>query len=370
MPSIQKRPNGSWRARYEDPRTGRERSMHFPTKQAAVDFLADQRVRMRDGTWIDPAAGRRTFRDYAVGWLEAQVHLRDSSVSQKRNILDLHLLPAFGDELLVRIQRSAIQAWVTKQGQSLSASYVESHYVLLRQILKAAVEDHALGSSPCWKINLPAEDKGRVRIPTTGEVAAVLASAPAHAQALIELGASTGVRISEACGLTVDRIDFLRRTVTIDRQLVGITRTGQPRFGPPKTKASHRTIPVPESLTETLAGHLSRWPSTDLLFHNAHSRPWSRGSLSDEWRRWRGTKGWMTWRDLRHYYASALIHALQSVKVVQERLGHASASTTWDTYAHLWPSDDDTTRTVVEGLSSELRRTADGLVAQRSRSQA
>jgi integrase len=36
------------------------------------------------------------------------------------------------------------------------------------------------------------------------------------------------------------------------------------------------------------------------------------------------------------------------VKVVQERLGHASATETLDTYSHLWPSSDERTRTVVE----------------------
>jgi integrase-like protein len=41
-------------------------------------------------------------------------------------------------------------------------------------------------------------------------------------------------------------------------------------------------------------------------------------------------------RDLRHYYASMLIASRANVKVVQARLGHASAKTTLDTYSHLW----------------------------------
>lgn len=56
--------------------------------------------------------------------------------------------------------------------------------------------------------------------------------------------------------------------------------------------------------------------------------------------------------DLRHHYASILIDGGESVKVVQERLGHASATETetetLDTYSHLWPSSDERTRTVVE----------------------
>ena len=53
---------------------------------------------------------------------------------------------------------------------------------------------------------------------------------------------------------------------------------------------------------------------------------------------------WATPHDLRHYYASLLIRSGASVKVVQSRLGHASAKTTLDTYGHLFPDEEDRTR--------------------------
>ena len=52
--------------------------------------------------------------------------------------------------------------------------------------------------------------------------------------------------------------------------------------------------------------------------------------------------------DLRHFYASLLIRHGESIKVVQARLGHATAAETLDTYSHLWPDSDDTTRTAVD----------------------
>jgi integrase len=52
---------------------------------------------------------------------------------------------------------------------------------------------------------------------------------------------------------------------------------------------------------------------------------------------------------LRHYYASLLIRHGESVKTVQRRLGHATASETLDTYSHLWPDSDDRTREAVDG---------------------
>ena len=61
---------------------------------------------------------------------------------------------------------------------------------------------------------------------------------------------------------------------------------------------------------------------------------------------------------LRHYYASLLIRHVESVKTVQARLGHASATETLDTYSHLWPDSDDRTR---EAIDSVLGPAADSL---------
>jgi integrase len=57
---------------------------------------------------------------------------------------------------------------------------------------------------------------------------------------------------------------------------------------------------------------------------------------------------------LRHFYASTLIAGGCSVKEVQERLGHASASMTLDVYSHLWPSDEDRTRNVTDAALASL----------------
>ena len=54
--------------------------------------------------------------------------------------------------------------------------------------------------------------------------------------------------------------------------------------------------------------------------------------------------------DLRHFYASLLIRHGESVKVVQDRLGHASAMETLDTYGHLWPDSEDRTRAAVDAV--------------------
>lgn len=58
--------------------------------------------------------------------------------------------------------------------------------------------------------------------------------------------------------------------------------------------------------------------------------------------------------DLRHHYASLLLANSESVKTVQARLGHASATETLDTYSHLWPDSDDRTRDAVDKARARL----------------
>ena len=54
-----------------------------------------------------------------------------------------------------------------------------------------------------------------------------------------------------------------------------------------------------------------------------------------------------TFHDLRHYLASLLIASGADIKTVQARMRHASATTTLDTYGHLWPDADESTRTAI-----------------------
>ena len=56
------------------------------------------------------------------------------------------------------------------------------------------------------------------------------------------------------------------------------------------------------------------------------------------------------YHDLRHYFASLPIADGADVKTVQARLRHASAKTTLDTYGHIWPNRDESTRAAVDAV--------------------
>lgn len=356
MASIKKRPNGKYRARYRDPE-GKEHARHFDRRKDAETWISRQVVKVTDGTWVDPEQGRRTFKEYATEWQTAQVHHR-ASTQQITGYRLATLIDQFGERPIAAITRTEVQAWV--KSLTVAPSSVEALYRLLAQVMLAAVHDQKITSSPCNRVNLPSRDGERITIPSPEEVAAIVGSASARGRATVVLAAGSGLRVSEMLGLTVDRVDWLRGVITVDRQLVGI-KAGRPVFGPPKTKASVRQVPVPLELVGALAAHLAEFPSDGLLFTTSTGAPWRRGAHWEEWKRW-STKAGVSVRlhDLRHFYASSLIAAGQSVKVVQDRLGHASAATTLDVYGHLWGDDEDRTREAVAGALGTVLRTARG----------
>jgi len=350
--SIGKRPDGRWRARYRDD-TGKEHARHFARKVDAQRWIDETTAAVVTGTYVDPNAGRQTFREYAEHWRSIQVH-RPSTVAYTETMLRRHAYPALGDTPLSKLQPSQIQAWVKAMSTSLQPSTVGVVHGIVSGILRAAARDRRIVGNPCEGTKLPKAQRVQVTPLAMSEVVALTEAMPSRYKALVSLAAGTGMRQGECLGLTVDRVDFLRRELRVDRQLV-TPQKGVPTFGPPKTAASVRTIPLPRMAVESLAAHLQQYPAGDLVFTAEDGQPIRRPAFSRAWRPACNRAGLpkdRTFHDLRHFYASLLIRHGESIKTVQARLGHASAAETLDTYSHLWPDSDDRTRTAVDAAFS------------------
>ena len=129
---------------------------------------------------------------------------------------------------------------------------------------------------------------------------------------------------------------------------------------PPKSHSSIRTVPLPDTVATASRKHLARWPAAgerDLLVRTVTCRPlWPRTFHSRIWRTATDTAGLpgVPFYQLRHFYASALISAGESVKTVQAALGHCSAVDTLQIYVGLWPNNDQRTRAAMGLLQGWL----------------
>jgi integrase len=113
---------------------------------------------------------------------------------------------------------------------------------------------------------------------------------------------------------------------------------------------------VADTLLEAISVQVSRWPSRWVLTGDDGEQLRPR-QVQAEMARVRsqveGLPEGFRYHDLRHYFASLLIASGADVKVVQHRVRHRSAKTTLDTYGHLWPDTEESTRTAVERVLSE-----------------
>jgi len=360
MASISRYEGGRWRARYRTP-DGKSRSRVFDRKLDAQRWLAEVEHRKLSGGYVDPSAGKITFRSYAVDWAARQVW-RASTASATAVAL-ARAYPVIGDRPIASLRTSDLQALVRKLTDDKKApATVRATYRAVSAVLRAAVADRVLASSPAVGVRLPKIDRPKVQPLEVDQVHALAAGMPKRAAAAVTFAAGSGLRMGEVLGLTVDRVDFLRRTVTVDRQLVTPAGSGVPTFGPPKTAASVRTVPLAQVTLDGLAAHLARWPAgpAGLVFTSPERKPWRRqkfGGLVRVARAKAKLPESVTFHDLRHHFASVLIADGCSIKAVQEALGHANASETLDTYSHLWPADEDRIREAIEAAHGTPRVT-------------
>lgn len=145
-------------------------------------------------------------------------------------------------------------------------------------------------------------------------------------------------------------VDFLRRTVRIDTQIP----PGERVRSAPKTPTSKRTLPLPQVVGEALAEHLAVFPpgADESLFTTSTGALWSHayyGTIVFQVaRKAAGLPVGTTTHDLRHHFASVLLHAGESVVAVAERLGHENATLVLTTYGHLMPNSEERTRKAVD----------------------
>ena len=355
MASIEKRKRGgkvAYRVSYRDPE-GRQRSQSFTRRVDADAFRASVELDLRRGAYVNPEAGRRLFGDYAEEWRRARVH-RPTTAAQVETHLRRQILPAFGARPIGSIRPTQVQAWVKGLGESLAPGTVTVVYRYLASMFRAAVADGLIVASPCRGVVLPKRERPRVAPLGTDQVHALVAATPSRYRAAVVLAAGTGLRQGEVFGLTVANVDFPRRRLEVVQQLVTVQGRA-PFLGPPKTDASYRSVPLPDVVLHALVAHLADYPAgrDDLVFTNDRSEPINRTRFSDVWRRVvadAAVPAGTGFHALRHYYASLLIRHGESVKVVQSRLGHASAAETLDTYSHLWPDSEDRTRQAIDAV--------------------
>lgn len=351
---VTKLPSGNYRARYQDAE-GQTRSGTFQTAREAGAWRTEQMASVQQGTHVNPS-DKTTVLEYAQQWAAARPH-RELSVVQSRTYLNHIEAAPIGSRPIRLVKTSEVQAWVKYLSDKLGPQTVRNVYTFLKGVFASAVEDRLIAFTPCTKrILLPRIEKEQI-VPLTIEQVELLASKlPERYRMMVILQAALGLRISELLALQVKDVDFLRRTVRVERQLAKDGR----RFVPVKTPESERTIPLAQDVSLRLSAHIQQFPpNTDgVIFTTMRTgnpvrynvyQP-SIFSPAAKVAELEGT----TTHDLRHHFASVLLARGVPVNVVARYMGHADATLVISTYGHLMPDAEDVTRKALDGAWSTV----------------
>ena len=158
----------------------------------------------------------------------------------------------------------------------------------------------------------------------------------------------SGLRLGEALALTWQDIDFSTNTIHITKSVY--VNKGVSYISSTKTKAGTRRIIINKKLSQELQywqqqqKHLlEQFTSDSMSLQVFQSSPImiTKNSIEKQYKKILerdATLKKIRIHDFRHSHASLLINQGEDYLVVKERLGHASITTTIDTYSHLYPS--------------------------------
>ena len=326
----------------------------FETKGQARVRLTEILGRIQTGTYCEPSA--TTFADFADSWLAGRVSIEADTGSSYGSYLNRRIKPALGPLKLKEIRCDTIQRFVAglcrPEGQSaraLSANTIKKIVSLLGTIFKGACRSNLIRFNPAEDIERPKVIKTKVQPADKADARAIFQTADMKIRVMLIIDAMTGLRRGEFLALQWRDIDWINSELLVQRVIrksratdgvhkyqwvpVAATKGGRSR----RVGLSAAVIEIFRSLRDSLPEP----PADDAFifqrggtfiepdyFSESMAPPLIKKATAGRVKRF---------HDLRHFYASMLIENGESVKCIQDQLGHASATTSLDTYGHLMP---------------------------------
>ena len=337
----------------------RQTKRSFRTKKEAQASLTELLAAHQAGTFVAPS--RMPIRGFVEPWLAGLENQgrKGTTLRGYRSALDTYVLPRLGDVALQELRATDLDAMYRsllksggRTGKGLSLTSVHHVHAVLNKLLHDAERKGLVTRNVARLANAPSLTTARSKGPemhvwTPPELSAFLRSIEGNRnEALFRLLAMTGMRRSEAVGLRWSDVWAGALTVAQAATVVG----GEEVVDVPKTRRSRRTIDLDPGTAAMLERHQSEQrellvrlgvtsPVGDRVFTNEIGDPIRPGSIGQAFGRLVASAPVPRIRlhDLRHTHASHLLMAGVNVKVVSERLGHASVSFTLDTYGHVMP---------------------------------
>lgn len=278
------------------------------------------------------------FKDYYAQWVKVYKEGAIREVTMDKYRLTQSWLDKLVPELrLSDLSRVSYQKLINDYAEHHERQTTMDFHHQLKGSILDAVDDGLLQRDPTRKAII----KGRqprpkkIKYLNQFELHAMLADLELGREAtldwLILLVAKTGLRFSEALGLTPADFDFTHQTLSVNKTWDYKRNTG---FVPTKNASSVRKVQLDWQLVMQLAGLVKNMPADEPVFVNGRMYNSTANSVLARHCRNAGVPV-ISIHGLRHTHASLLLFAGVSIASVSRRLGHASMTTTQETYLHI-----------------------------------
>jgi integrase len=351
----------AWVVDYSDQK-GKRHLKTFARKRDADAYRAKAVVDIRAGIHIADSSSI-TVSQAGQFWLKAreQAGVERTTLTTYREHLDLHITPLIGATKLSALTVPFIREFEDQLREDRSPAMVGKVLVSLSSILSDALDRGLVAQNVVHHRRARQNGNGRQKhrlevgkdIPALAEIRAVVAQlGDGRARPLLLTAIFTGLRASELRGLHWPDVDLSNGELHVRQRA---DRFGT--LGAPKSKGSRRTIPLLPMVVNALREWRLACPpgASELVFPGDRDLPLAWSTLVHYWQAAQVAAGVVTDGDakysgfhaLRHFFCSWCINRKADgglelpIKVVQDRLGHASIQITADRYGHLFPRSDD-----------------------------
>lgn len=376
-----------WEGRYTDGYdlgTGKQRqkSIYGKTQKEVQQKLKQITMEIDSGKYVEPS--KIALSTWLDTWMsEYTGDKKYLTVKNYRHSIETHIKPKLGAVKLKDLTPPMIQSFYNELARSgklvaerekdgklkkedgktvfkhcpLNPKTIKNIHGVLSKALSVAVDIGYLPSNPAERTTLPRCERKEIKPLADEQISAFMNETDKDDYRLVfKLILFTGLRESEALGLTWDCVDFKNSEIIINKQIVRRSVKDGGAYLASTKSGKARTITVAkfvldilheQKITQTTQRLImgEAWQTmydTDgreqaLVFTMPDGSPITQSSLRHHFDKIRKEIGRPDCRihDLRHTFAVVSLQNGDDIKTLQSNLGHATAAFTLDIYGHV-----------------------------------
>ena len=306
------------------------------------------------------------FEDFARQWFKeyAEIHLKQRTIEGYHQ-MEKRIYKAIGHIRLDKLTPRHIQQFIVdlcsaeredgrnRNGGKLSTKTIKLYKSMISTICDYAVKMQMITANPCRNVTIPrviTPEKEFYTIEEAQHMLDLFRNEPDSNFKYVcfyTLAVYTGFRLGEMLGLEWKDVNFETNVISVNRTCLYSKAKGGLYTETPKTQQSRRSLKVPQGVIDMLLRWKerqnvqrqrigSKWIETDRIFTKWNGLTLDRSAPGYFYKQFCERTGmrYVTTHSMRHLNASLLINAGVDVKTVQSCLGHSTATTTLQIYAH------------------------------------